>query len=187
MSGQAEPILRGERTWLRPFEERDAEAYRSGVNDRLVGDPAGYKAPLGAAQSLRWVEERQRQMAAGGGYFFVICPLGGDAFIGTIWLHHLRRDNGLGELAIFVDREHLGEGWGTDAARAALRFGFGELRLERIQLDAYADNARAIRSYQKLGFVREGVMRHAIWHGGTWHDAVLMAVLRDDWAAQDGE
>jgi Acetyltransferases, including N-acetylases of ribosomal proteins len=179
------PILRGERVWLRPLEGRDLEADRAGVNDRAVGDPAGYKMPLGETQAARWLEQRQRRTEAGEGYYFAVCELGDDRFAGTTWLHHLDRLSGNGELAIYMDRQHIGSGWGTDAARAVLDFGFGELRLERIWLDVYADNARAIRSYEKLGFVRETRLRHAVWHRGAYRDALIMGLLRDAWAAQE--
>lgn len=181
---RAQPTLRGERVRLRPMESRDLEAYRSGVNDRVVGDPAGYKVPLSADAAARWLETRHERTQRGEGFYFVICPLQGDEFIGTTWLHHLDRLNGNGELAIFVDRGHLGSGWGTDAAATVIDFGFGELRLERIHLNAYADNARAIRSYEKLGFVLEAQLRRAVWHHGGFVDAVVMGLLREEWAAQ---
>lgn len=179
-----QPVLRGERVRLRPMESRDLDAYRSGVNDRTVGDPAGYKVPLSADAAALWLQTRRERMERGEGFYFVICPLDGDEFIGTTWLHHLDRVNGNGELAIFVDADHLGAGWGTDAAAAVIDFGFGELRLERIHLSAYADNARAIRSYQKLGFVLEARLRHAAWHHGAFVDAVVMSLLRHEWIGQ---
>jgi RimJ/RimL family protein N-acetyltransferase len=61
---------------------------------------------------------------------------------------------------------------------------FGEMRLERVFLTVSPSNARAIRSYEKVGFSREGVLRHAYWHHGAWVDALLMSILRPEWAAQ---
>lgn len=64
-------------------------------------------------------------------------------------------------------------------------FGFGELRLERIQLDVYVDSARAIRSYEKLGFVHEARLRQIYWHHGQYGDSLIVGLLRDEWAAQE--
>ena len=64
-----------------------------------------------------------------------------------------------------------------------LAFGFGSLGLERISLIVRAGNARAIRSYEKVGFQREGIMRRAFRVDGLLEDALLMAILRDEWVA----
>ena len=46
-----------------------------------------------------------------------------------------------------------------------------------------ADNPRAIRSYEKSGFVEEGRLRAHYWHDGRHRDAVVMGILRDEWEA----
>jgi RimJ/RimL family protein N-acetyltransferase len=68
---------------------------------------------------------------------------------------------------------------------ALLDFGFGQLRMERIWLEVYDYNERARRSYEKSGFVVEGVQRHANYRLGKYHDVILMAVLHDDWLKQE--
>jgi RimJ/RimL family protein N-acetyltransferase len=85
-------------------------------------------------------------------------------------------------VGIFIsDRRYLGKGYGTDALNALVDFGFGELRLERIELEVYDYNLRAIRSYEKAGFRTDAVLRRARFHRGTHHDVHLMSILRDDW------
>lgn len=174
------PPLRGERVWLRPLEPRDLPAYLAGVGDSGVGGRAGYRAPLSLAQGEAWLAEVQRRMAAGEGYFFAVCELGNDRFIGTTWLKNVDQLEGQAELAIFMDRDHIGAGWGTDAARALLGFAFGSLRLHRVWLGVDVDNERAIRSYQKAGFVREATLRGDRWMQGGRVDSLRMAILRED-------
>jgi RimJ/RimL family protein N-acetyltransferase len=82
------------------------------------------------------------------------------------------------------EKSEWSKGYGTDALRTICDFGFGQLRLERVELDVYDDNHRAKRSYGKAGFVGEGVLRHAHYSGGRHHDVVRMSLLRDEWAAQ---
>jgi RimJ/RimL family protein N-acetyltransferase len=82
-----------------------------------------------------------------------------------------------------MDRDHIGAGFGTDAQRALLRFAFNSIGLHRVWLTVYASNARAIRSYEKLGFRREGLMRES-WRGPNGlEDSALMAILAEDWRA----
>jgi len=74
----------------------------------------------------------------------------------------------------------MGRGFGTDATRLAVRYGFREMGLHRIELHVLAYNERALAAYQRVGFVVEGRRRDAVFHDGRWHDEVLMAVLRSD-------
>jgi RimJ/RimL family protein N-acetyltransferase len=176
------PLLHGERVWLRPLEERDLPAYVAGINDSEVGGMAGYQMPLSVSQATAWWN---RVMEGWGrdGFFFAICELGDDRFIGTTWLKELNLLHGNAELAIFMDHDHLGGGWGADAQRALLAFAFRNVGLARVYLTAFVGNTRAIRSYEKLGFRHEGVMRSS-WRGARGlEDGVLMAMLREDWEA----
>lgn len=175
------PLLSGQQTWLRPLEERDLPAYAAGVNDREVGGWAGYRAPLSSSQARTWLEAIQAETREHRGFFFAVCELGDDRFMGTIWLKNMDVYGGTAELAIFMDRDHLGGGWGTDAQHVLLAFGFGTLNLRRIWLTVDANNARAIRSYEKVGFQREGIMRSAWMAAGVPTDGLLMAILREEW------
>ena len=58
--------------------------------------------------------------------------------------------------------------------------------LHRIGLTVFSFNERAIRSYQKSGFVPEGRAREAIWRGGRFWDEIAMSVLVSDWRARRG-
>ena len=177
------PLLRGERTWLRPLEERDMPAYVAGINDAEVGGMAGYPMPHSVAQATAWLHKVMEGWGRDG-LFFAVCELGDDRFVGTTWLKELNLWNGNAELAIFMDRDHIGGGWGTDAQRALLEFAFRSLGLERVYLTTAADdNARAIRSYEKVGFRVEGRMRRAYRGFQGLHDALLMSILRDEWEA----
>jgi diamine N-acetyltransferase len=78
-----------------------------------------------------------------------------------------------------------GEGVGTAFLGLVLDEAFGPLSAERFHLDCFADNIRAQRSYAKLGFTRDGVLRQAYrLADGTRKDLVMMAVLKSEWEAR---
>ncbi|NMH97957.1 GNAT family N-acetyltransferase [Pseudonocardia acidicola] len=74
-----------------------------------------------------------------------------------------------------------GQGLGADAMRTLVRYLFGRRGHHRIVIDPAASNARAIRSYERVGFRPVGVMRqYERGSDGTWHDGLLMDLLRDE-------
>jgi len=87
-------------------------------------------------------------------------------------------------LGIALGREYIGRGYGTDAMRVIVDYGFREMGLHRIQLSVAAFNTAGIRVYEKAGFVEEGRHRESVLHDGRWYDEVLMAILDHEWAAR---
>jgi RimJ/RimL family protein N-acetyltransferase len=80
-----------------------------------------------------------------------------------------------------------GQGWGTAFLSLVLDEAFGPMGAERFHLDCFADNIRAQRSYEKLGFARDGVLRQAYRRAdGTRADLVIMATLKSEWEARRG-
>lgn len=64
------------------------------------------------------------------------------------------------------------------------RYAFRELNLNRINLSAFEFNPRAVRSYEKCGFVHEGRERQWLNRGGRCWDMIYMGLLREDWLAR---
>jgi aminoglycoside 6'-N-acetyltransferase len=83
---------------------------------------------------------------------------------------------------LFIDPALRGRGLGPEAIRSVVRRLIAEHGHHRITIDPAADNAAAIRSYEKAGFQRVGVMRQyeRDADGLGWHDGVLMELLAGD-------
>jgi RimJ/RimL family protein N-acetyltransferase len=179
-------ILAAGRVYLRPFEASDAETYRRWRADAAPMSLTGWdeRAPLSLAQVERriagLVEEQGKD-----GYTFVLCLVADDRPIGEVMLFGIDRINGSAEVGIFIGEvDEWGKGYGTDAVTAIVDFGFAELRLERIWLEVWTENARAERSYLKAGFTREATLRHDQYEGGRYTDGHIMSILRDEWLAR---
>ena len=118
----------------------------------------------------------------------MICRLSDGEPIGTAGLHDLDFVNGNAEFGISLgEKGEWNKGYGTDALHVLCDFGFGELRFERIELQVYAANARARRSYEKAGFTLEGTLRHRHFAEGRFEDVLIMSLLRDEWAGAVAE
>ena len=79
------------------------------------------------------------------------------------------------------DPEYRGRGYGTDAMRLAVRYAFNELGVDFVTLQAVAHNARAIRSYEKVGFELMGIEREWYLRDGVRSGVVTMAIARERW------
>jgi len=98
--------------------------------------------------------------------------------IGEIRLDRVDLRERQASLAIGIeDASELGKGLGTEAILLVLGYAFDVLRLHRISVRVVDYNVRAIRAYQKCGFVVEGREREAAFVDGIWHDDVMMAIL----------
>ena len=87
-------------------------------------------------------------------------------------------------IGIALGREYIGRGYGTDAMRVIVGYGFREMGLHRIQLGVAPFNPAGIRAYEKAGFVEEGRLRESVLHDGRWYDEVLMSILDHEWTAR---
>jgi RimJ/RimL family protein N-acetyltransferase len=136
-------------------------------------------------KNKEWFEEEPK--AGTPDYFlFTILTLAEDKLIGFIAFEGINWTNRDTYVAIGIgEREYWGKGYGTEAMRLMLRYGFTELNLHRVALTVYEYNSRGIRSYEKCGFKHEGRIREFILRDGKRWDMLHMGILRQEWLAQN--
>ena len=106
------------------------------------------------------------------------------AYLGYCGLMNPNSPHRCFELGICIgEPSQWGRGYGRDAVRVLLHYGFHYLSGRRIELTTHARNERAIACYRHCGFVEEGRARQAIWIEGEYVDLVNMAILRAEWTA----
>jgi len=108
-----------------------------------------------------------------------------DRLIGTCAFSQLDADNGSALFHITIgEADAWGKGYGTEATELMLAHAFTRLPLHRVALTVFDFNTRAIRAYEKCGFVVEGRSREAIFRDGRYWDEIHMSVLADEWEAR---
>lgn len=85
------------------------------------------------------------------------------------------------ELGFILGSAYWGEGYASEAQRAVIGFAFGELGLHRLEADTHPSNEASLRSLERLGFQREGLLRERWLVGGERSDSVLLGLLAADW------
>lgn len=104
-------------------------------------------------------------------------------FLGELALNDVDPSNESAGYRIALTPPNVGKGYGTEATRLLLRYAFDVVGLYRIELEVFEFNARAIRAYEKAGFVVEGRRRDALLWEGKRYDAFVMGALASDVAA----
>lgn len=175
----------GERIYFRPLEPEDAPRLAAWMND-----PANWKT-LGRTDPISKLREREYIDAlykSSDRIVLGVATRKDDRLIGCCGLHDISMVNRSAEFGITIgDRRRQGMGFGTEASRLMLRYGFEQRNLNRITLTVMAGNERAIRAYRAAGFVLEGRQRQAFFRDGEYHDCLIFAALRDEWSKDEDD
>lgn len=107
--------------------------------------------------------------------FIIVCD-GID--VGTTFLRDIDYDNKVAEFGIFIgEKDYLSKGVGSKAAKLIVEFGFDQLKLDRIFLRVLANNVRAQKSYEKVGFHLDDSNKY-IKNEGV--DEIFMVIEKED-------
>jgi RimJ/RimL family protein N-acetyltransferase len=177
-------IWQGENIRLTGFSKGDAAVMSRWYEDagflRLADAP--HARPRSPEEIEKWFEDWQKSERD---VSFAVRLLADDSLIALVALEDILWSHGVAWLGIGIgDREQWGKGYGREAMELALRYGFHELNLHRIQLTVFGYNERAIALYEKLGFRREGVFREFMQRDGKRYDMYLYGLLRREWESQ---
>jgi RimJ/RimL family protein N-acetyltransferase len=174
--------LKGERVELRRHVRENYRLYGEWYGDPEIWHLTSWAAsPLGHSAVERLFEDRELASTEDS---FAIHLKSEDAPIGVISLMNISEANESAELSVIVGHpENRHHGYGAEAIGCILRYAFEALDLNRVGLSVFEFNEEAISTYEKLGFRTEGRLRRAVRRGQTFHDAILMSVLKDEWEA----
>ncbi|QFF99210.1 N-acetyltransferase [Psychrobacillus glaciei] len=101
--------------------------------------------------------------------------------IGWIDLKNIDKLNKNAELGIAIgDKNYWGKRYGLSAMSEMLMWGFNELELNKIWLRVEVDNEKAIKSYKRMGYMEEGILRQDRYRNGEFVDRLRMSVLKTE-------
>lgn len=147
------------------------------MNDESLTATLAQRYPVSLAREADWIERATRGQDTSE-LHFAICLAQGDRHVGNCGLVAIDRDNRTATLGIFIgEKDCHGQGFGEEAVRALCRFAFGEMSLRKIRLDVQVANAPAIRTYERVGFKKEGVLRQEVFRQGRALDVLRMGLL----------
>lgn len=168
--------------YLRPMTVDDTDDIVKWRNSESVKQFFIYQGEFTRESHLNWIETR---VNTGEVIQFMIVLKKNDKAIGSVFLRDVDMQNKKAEYGIFIGDESVrGKGYGSVAARLILKHAFYEAGLHRVYLRVLADNERAIKSYEKVGFKKEGYLTDDVFVRGSYRDVVWMAIVNPEGKAE---
>mgnify|MGYP005850293491 CR=1 FL=1 len=159
---------------LVPFSRRHAPATLKWVNRPELKHFTGTLFPVSKRAHAAWVrgllDDPLRR------WFAIEC---GGAHVGNTGIKRLDKTNRSAELFIYIGApEHRRRGVGARASRLLAALCFHNLFLHRVYAQVFSFNEAALVMYRRAGFVKEATLRKHYYHGGRWHDQIVLSLLR---------
>lgn len=185
MQSKELPTLHGPVVTLRPFTVADASRVKDLAGDAEVSATVlNIPHPYAEQMAVDWIGTHEPELAECGSVNFAITLSSTAVLIGAIGLSVSPRHD-LAELGYWIGKSYWRNGYGTEAARAMVDYGFAQMHLNRIQADYLPRNAASGRIMEKVGMQEEGLMRESIKKHGRYEDRIRCAILKSDWMATE--
>ncbi len=176
-----EPLiqLRGDRIGLGPLRIDLLDTYLRWVNDLRVSRTLSLPSrPHTTAMQERWLEGA---LVSQDDVIYTIYVLETMRPIGNVGLHDIDHDSATADFGILIGEVNTwGQGYGTEATKLILSYGFDVLGLHNIQLECYGNNPAGVKAYERAGFRHVGVRRRAKRIGRERVDIIIMDVLSSE-------
>lgn len=169
------PRIEGRQVVLRPITEADTHHIVTWRNTPSVVQNFIFREPFTEEMHRHWLATK---VASGQVVQYIIEEKETGRPVGSVYFRDVDPQNHSAEYGIFIgEADARGKGYGTETARLFTEFGFAKLGLHRISLRLLAENQSARRSYEKAGFVQEGIFHDMVLLDGRYRDIVFMAKL----------
>ena len=178
-SNMQNPFIVGERLYLRPLEPaQDNHLYSTWMNDEEI---RRYFS-IYPTSDTRGKERLELLYKDGKHIIFGVALNENNRLIGLVGLKDINYINQSAEFYVIIgDRLAWGKGYGTEATKLMIRYGFMELNLNRIQTQDMEDNIGGWRADEKAGFKHEGTLREVILRFGKYNDVRVYSLLKSEY------
>lgn len=180
---QPQPSIKTARLLLRPYTLADAPDVQRIVSDREVAATTlRIPHPYPEDGAVEWMKSIEPKWIDGSAAVFAITLAATKELLGTISLE-INASHRHAEMGYLIAQSHWGKGYATEAAEAALRFGFETLNLNRVFAHHMTNNPASGAIMRKIGMRYEGTMRQHILKWGEAQDIVFYGITRGEYDA----
>ena len=170
--------LIGDNIYLSPISVDDVEQYAEMVNNIKVSVGLGY---LSYTNIIDFESEKEFLISVKKEKMFAVRLLENDELLGNIGFNSLDIINRNGALGVLIGNpKYQRKGYGTEALKLILDYGFSFLNLRNISLSVFEYNEPAYNLYKKVGFKEAGRLRKAVEIMGKTYDVIIMDMLKEE-------
>ena len=175
-------MLIGQKVILRPVKRSDITNFLKWFNDPEVIQYLFFYLPMTEMAEEKYVEGLANNAGTDVNFVIEAIEQNGNKAIGSISLNGIHPKDHLATFGIAIgEKDYWNKGYGTEACRLIINYGFEQLNLHRISSTAYSFNERSIRMHLSVGFKEEGRQREAAFKNGKYCDKVVFGLLRKEW------
>lgn len=174
------PQLEGDRIRLRAFRDGDADALYTIYSDPVVMRYWSYPAWTDGAQAEQYLVRVRAAQVDEGVHAWAIANRASDVLVGTMTLWHIDPTHGRAEVGYALGAQQWGNGYACEALRLAITHAFEALQLRRIEADVDPRNQASCRLLERVGFIREGLLRQRWTVAGELQDSAVHGLLRGE-------
>lgn len=172
------PIIHGNRIVLRPIHQTDRAIFETARN-------AEFLQMVGTDQHDIKVMWKEFEEYLSNPLHWAVTIKKGPC-IGFAFIHSWVKSDERARYAVGIfDPSYWNEGYGTEITRLILNYAFGQLRLHRLDVRVLEYNVRAIRCYEKCGFICEGIERESAFVNGRRYNDIMMGILDHEYRQSD--
>ncbi|MCL1820197.1 MAG: GNAT family N-acetyltransferase [Oscillospiraceae bacterium] len=170
--------LHGKNITLRPLREEDAAFFAHWYNEPEVMFECGFHEPTTLEAELKRIKEPENNDEDW--YAIVDSKTGrliGETGLLRMWPHWFCTDMSM----IIPNPNDQGKGYGTEAAHIMLDRIFNHYNLNRVSIGVVGLNTQALKYWERLGFIKEGIQEQGYFYNGEYSDFIMMRILKSEY------
>ena len=166
--------LTGHNIYLSPITIEDLEQYTEWLNDLFITTRLG-----NASDNITINREKEiLEALIKDGHNYAIVEKETDILIGNISLFNINNIHRIAEIGLFIGTSEMrGKGFGPEAMKLLIEYGFKILNLNNIMLNVKEFNENAMKAYEKIGFKEFGRRTECYFTNGKYYDVIHMEIL----------
>lgn len=173
-------IIESEKIGLRGLELEDVKILYKEMNNSNMTQFLFAFRPFSIGEEEDFIKSSWKDGKEGKGFAFAVVEKSSSKLVGTVSLMKIDAISRNSELGIWISEEACGKGYGVDAEKLIIKYGFESLNLHSIFARAFAFNERSAKVIEKAGMKKQGILRESVYRKGKYHDIIYFDILKSE-------
>lgn len=171
--------LSGSKVCLRNIEESDKDILKALINDESISQSVvGWSKPISSVEHTLWFNNLKNDENF---RYMISNTKKNDEAYGTAIISKIDWKNRNCSIDIKLLHDFQGKGYGYETLILLIRYIFEELNMNRIFVNILESNEQSLSLFEKIGFVREGIQRKAIYKNGKYNNLIMYSILKEEY------